>query len=95
MKITNLRIWILTIAVGILFVGIAFADELDHLRDYPHPIICKPIVEKDGVIIVSPQSEWIVLPWARLESLDPEKLVFKTKDGLFTMPSPNYVCTMA
>lgn len=71
----------------------AYADDIENLRDYPHPIICKPFVEIDGGVAIAEQSEWVILTWASLEDITESTLIFKNKDGLFYVPSRGFVCS--
>jgi hypothetical protein len=68
----------------------------DHIRDYPHPIICKPIIERDGIIVVSEEDEWVTLPWKDFIAFGKDKLLFKYLDGIFTiekgMRTKGYIC---
>jgi hypothetical protein len=69
------------------------ADELDGLRDYPHPIICKPFVEKDGVVSMGEQETWVIVTWASLEDITETTLIFKNKDGVFYVPAKGFLCS--
>ena len=69
------------------------ADELrPEIRNYPHPIICRPVKMIDGVRHLG--DEWVILTWAQLETLTREKIVFTTKDGKFVFPNKDYSCRM-
>ena len=86
----------LSICLLLLWSGLAIGDALrPEIREYKHPVICKPVIKKDGLTIIGERDTWIVLPWATLETLDDKKMVFKTKDGKFTVPTTGYICILA
>ena len=74
--------------VILLLVSTAYAD----IKDYEHPLICKPITVMDGVTVISDESEWIILPWKDFVSLGKDKLLFKHLDKLVVVPMKGYIC---
>ncbi len=77
-----------------LFIMIAVAKaDLESLKDYPHPIICKPFVEKNGIVSIGAQSTWVIVTWASLEDITEDTLIFRNKDGVFYIPAKGYSCS--
>jgi hypothetical protein len=64
----------------------------DAIRDYPHPIVCKPFVEKDGIVLISDKEYWVFLPWKDFVAIGKDRLLFKYLDGIFEIPHKGYVC---
>ena len=74
------------------------ADDLSAIRNYPTPLICKPVIEKDGIVVLGEQDTWIVLPWASLTDLNEKEMVFtiKGKEYVFVNGEglAGYVCSL-
>ena len=75
--------------VSLLLIGsLSYAD----LKDYPHPLICKPVIVRDGITVVSDKADWITLPWSDFLSVGKDKLLFKHLDDVFAVPHVGYIC---
>ena len=73
-------------------------EDLDLIRNSSTVLVCKPIVDVDGVKVIGDQESWVILTWSQLEKLertDRWRAIFKTKDGRFTLPTDGYICTLA
>lgn len=88
---TKLKIVFIFVALG-LIVYSAYAD-VEDLRDYPHPIVCKPFVKTDSGVVMAEQDKWVILTWATLEEITEGTLIFKTRDGDFYIPAAGYICS--
>ena len=93
---------IIILAIAIYYLAalglynLVMADELrPEIRNYPHPIICRPVKMIDGTRHVNGNWEtWVVLTWAQLEDLNSKRIVFVTRDGKFVFPNKDYSCRM-
>ncbi len=88
---------ILKILLRVIFVlGVLWtttAADIENLKDYAHPIICKPFVKTATGVIMAKQDTWVILTWASLDEITEKTLIFKTKDGDFYVPSAGYICS--
>ena len=69
----------------------SYGDPYDALRDYKHPIICKPVVVTNGITVIGDKSTWVELPWKDLLAIS-DRLLFRYLDGAFEVPHTGYVC---
>ena len=84
--------------LAILTSGLVFADEIltrdemhPSIYEYPRPLLCKFIEEKDGTKIYG---ESFILTWAQLEAIETYSLVFKKDGKEYRVPAKSgYVCT--
>jgi len=79
------------------FVFLAFSlmvyADVESLKDYPHPIVCKPFVKAETGVIMAEQDKWVILTWAQLDEINEDTLIFKTKDGVFYVPAKRFICS--
>ncbi len=68
-------------------------EGLELIRNYPHPIICKPIVKVDGVYIISDEDKWRIIPWATFVRMDADFLYFRFRDDIMPVPLKGYICS--
>ena len=82
--------WTLTLLLLVPILGTA------DLRDYDHPLVCKPVIIRNGVTFIADQKDWITLPWKDFKGIS-DRLLFKHLDGLFKVPlstdNSGYVCS--
>ena len=88
-----MQIMIVCVVICGMFVpNLGTADDLDHLRDYPHPIICKPILERDGMEIIADKDKWIVLEWSEFLVIGNNRLLFKHNGKIKAVPMEGFRC---
>lgn len=79
-SLLKIRIWTVIVALIVMLMafGMVFGDDLyTAIKKYPTPLVCKPVtLTADGVVVLGPQSTWLILPWATLESVNEEEMVF-------------------
>ena len=77
--------------LAIVLLLISHVTMGDDLKDYPYPIVCKPKVVVDGVILIN-KKNWITLEWRDFVSLGKDKLLFKYKGKIVEVPMKGYSC---
>jgi len=74
--------------VMILLVSTAYAD----LKEYPHPIVCKPITVVNNTTVIADKNEWITLEWKDFIALAKDKLLFRHMEQIVTVPMKGFLC---
>jgi len=89
---TLMLVW-WAVVLGLLVCAIAAKADIENLKDYPHPIICKPFVKTDTGVTVAEQDKWVIVTWAELDEMTEDTLIFKTRNGDFYIPAAGYICS--
>ena len=63
-----------------------------NLKDYEHPIVCKPILQTLEHWIEPPEKHWIVLKWDTFIAIGENKLLFKYDGWIVQVPMDGYRC---
>jgi len=63
------------------------------LKDYPHPIICKPIIQTLENWIEPPEVDWIILKWSTFVAIGEDKLLFKYDGWIAEVPMEGFSCS--
>lgn len=88
-----IKVKILFVISALFLIVYSAYSDIDNLRQYPHPIICKPFVKTSTGVRMAEQNKWVILTWASLEEITEKTLIFKTKDGDFYIPAAGFMCS--
>jgi len=92
----KLREVLILLALAALFVLImspkSWGEPYEYLREYAHPIVCKPITIVNDITVIADEKDWVTLEWKDFVAIAKDKLLFRHMEKIVAVPMVGYIC---